>query len=243
MHLLQKIIKKAKKTFHGNRYTLSKYHNLTFLFRATNHIDRQLLWGGNYEEQQITKAISLIKKHNVEYFIDVGANIGIYSIRIASACKSLKQVFSVEAQIENYNQLCANIRLNNLDRVIHAKNIGASNQYNELEFLVNKGNSTGTSRVKSTAPTSTKLRKFNSDTIIVDQLDNIIGKLEGSSIFIKIDVEGHEKQVLEGMKGIIKTNKCLFQIELLDDTCNQITNEFNLVFIEKINTDFYFQSS
>ena len=242
MSVLRRVAKKFKTIVYGKKYILSSYRNITMLLRATNHVDRKIIGNGNYEEEQISKVISLINEKKIGYFVDVGANIGIYSLRVAKSCSTIKNIIAIEAQIENYNQLCANIRLNGLDRVIDARNIGASNKTGVVEFLINKGSSTGTSRIKETAPSETKLRKFNSDTIAVDSLDNLMKGVEGESIFFKIDVEGHERNVLLGMENIIAKNYCILQMEILDNDAERVIGGFNLKQIDRIGCDMYFES-
>jgi len=241
MGFFKKIAKKYRKIRHGEKYVLAHHKHLKMLLRATNHVDRKLL-GGRYETDQISKVVSIINEKNIDYFVDVGANIGVYSLRVASECSGLEKVFSIEAQVENYNQLCGNIRLNNLDRVIEARNMGASDKSGEVEFLVNKGSSTGTSRIKGTAPVDTKLRKFDSHMVSVDKLDNILKGLKNKSIFFKIDVEGHERNVLLGMKDIVKNNHCLFQIEILDHDNDRVIEGFDFKKIDQIGSDVYFES-
>lgn len=241
MGIRRRLQKKIKKIIYGNGYVLKKVNNLILLLRASNHVDRELL-GGSYEAKQISEVISLINNKHVDYFVDVGANIGVYSLRIAKECLGIEKVFAIEAQIENYNQLCANIRLNNLDRLIETHNVGASNKTGEVEFLVNKGSSTGTSRIKKTMPTGTSLRKFDSHIVPVDKLDLMLNEIKDSRVFFKIDVEGHERNVLKGMAELIAENHCFFQIEILEQDHDGISREFGLTKMGQIGNDTYFES-
>ena len=49
--------------------------------------------------------------------------------------------------------------------------------------------------------------------IIVKPLDEIFNKRR-KNCFIKIDVEGHEKNVIIGSQNILKNNSCLLQVEV-----------------------------
>jgi len=242
MGIRRKLVKKLKKLVYGDGYVLKKSSNLILLLRASNHVDRELLGRGGYEEEQVSEVIKIIKNNDINYFVDVGANIGLYSLRVAKECAGVDRVFAIEAQIENYNQLCGNIRLNNLDRVIDARNIGASDQAGEIEFLVNKGSSTGTSRIKETMPAGTNLRKFESQMVPVDKMDNILKGIENRSLFFKIDVEGHERNVLLGMTEVLTNNHCFFQIEILDGDYEGIAAEFGLIKTGQKGNDTYFES-
>ena len=50
----------------------------------------------------------------------------------------------------------------------------------------------------------------------MDRLDNLL-KIKNKKCFIKIDVEGHEKQVLQGSKSFMKNNYCLVQTEIMNN--------------------------
>jgi hypothetical protein len=47
-----------------------------------------------------------------------------------------------------------------------------------------------------------------------ERLDNLIAPRD-QIVFAKIDVEGHEMAVLDGMTNIISSNECVLQIESL----------------------------
>jgi hypothetical protein len=59
-----------------------------------------------------------------------------------------------------------------------------------------------------------------------DKADSNI-KIQNKIIAIKIDVEGHELNVLKGMKKIIINNKVILQIEIFNQY-KKITNNFLL---------------
>ena len=49
--------------------------------------------------------------------------------------------------------------------------------------------------------------------IIVKPLDTVFNK-KRKNCFIKIDVEGHEKNVIIGSQNFLKNNSCLLQVEV-----------------------------
>ena len=65
-----------------------------------------------------------------------------------------------------------------------------------------------------------ELKKYDKEKIyetpvFTDKGDNIL-RIENKKIAIKIDVERHEKLVLEGLKELITKNKIFLQIEIFD---------------------------
>ena len=47
-------------------------------------------------------------------------------------------------------------------------------------------------------------------------------KIKNDKIAIKIDVERHEQNVLEGMREILKNNTVILQVEIFDDRKDKI---------------------
>ena len=55
-----------------------------------------------------------------ETFVDVGANVGAYSLDIASQYRDLNvKVIAIEAHLENYRALCRNIQCNNFEKLLN----------------------------------------------------------------------------------------------------------------------------
>ena len=128
-------------------------------------------------------------------FLDIGANVGKYSIIISKQIKDKGKVFSFEPEPSNLIALKRNIKLNK------AKNItiipfACSNKKAKLEFYLNENNSGGHSLVN---------KSNNKISVDADTLDNIIKENNIKNIkLIKIDVEGAEMQVFEGAKETLK---------------------------------------
>ena len=120
-------------------------------------------------------------------FVDIGANVGAYSILAGGACGA--EVIAVEPIPATFSSLLDNIRINRLDSLITAKNIGVGAEVGEVLFTdgldtVNHVIAGGESASGPGIP------------VPVETLD---GFLAGRSpCIIKIDVEGYETQVLQG---------------------------------------------
>ena len=68
-------------------------------------------------------------------------------------------------------------------------------------------------------------------------------KFQNKVIFFKIDVEGHELQVLEGLFNLFENNKIILQIEILPKNEILVKKklfEFKFIELTKIDFDFYF---
>ena len=66
-----------------------------------------------------------------------------------------------------------------------------------------------------------------------DEIINLINQ----NLCIKIDVEGHEYKVLEGLENILTKNKIILQVEIANENfqiINNLLNNFELRFFNKI---------
>jgi len=125
-----------------------------------------------------------------DVFVDVGANIGRYTISVAKIVGNKGLVIAVEPYPENYKTLVKNVRLNDLKNVV-AVNIAAWSRKRELKLFI--GNTHGHHSVK---------KNFGLGSISVqgEALDDVLNKLGVEKVdFIKIDVEGAELEVLKGL--------------------------------------------
>jgi len=128
-----------------------------------------------------------------ELFVDVGANIGSYSILAASGVGT--RVIAIEPIPSTFSILKQNIRLNGLEGQVVARHLGLSNNASELRFTTTQDT---TNHVLGDS------EKAQGETIDVTTLDNL---LEGEAIpaVIKIDVEGYEFAVLKGAKRTLSS--------------------------------------
>jgi FkbM family methyltransferase len=162
-----------------------------FKLQGSSSIHHRRMQKGAFEEEETT----LIRRHltQSEAFIDVGANIGFYSCLARSLGKS---VVAVEPLNGNLNHLYANL-IENKWSDVEVFPVGLSDQPG-LSVLYG-ASSTGASLIGNWAGASKRIRRV----IPVSTLDILLGeRFAGKKLFIKIDVEGVEYQVL---MGAIKT--------------------------------------
>lgn len=121
-------------------------------------------------------------------FIDVGSHIGKHSIPIA---KQGHKVIAIEPTKDSFDLLCDNIRLNHTTNVL-PYNVACSNKFGLMSFNYDQMYPATNSMVHK------KPKTTNVKCIPLDYFKKYpIGA-------IKIDVEGHELEVLKGSTEILK---------------------------------------
>jgi len=174
---------------------------------------------GESHEPWMWNYLKSLKDNDV--FVDVGAHIGLYSIYVARISKRGK-VIAIEPHPENFQFLLLNIKLNKLRNVI-ALNLVAWKENVELPLYI--ADSSGGHTLK---PTTARKRVVS---IRGRRLDDIIGELGISKVsFVKIDVEGAEVEVLEGLRNTLRIHRPKLMVEVWKDNAGAVRR-----FLEDLN--------
>ncbi|HEY1691512.1 MAG TPA: FkbM family methyltransferase [Polyangiaceae bacterium] len=122
-----------------------------------------------------------------DLFVDVGANVGVYTVLASGFCRA--ESVAVEPVPKTFQRLLANVRLNDLERRVQSLNIGLARDRGTLAFtgsldtvnhVVSEGEGVGGSTLR----------------VPVMTLDEVLEGRAPSAI--KMDVEGFETEVLAG---------------------------------------------
>jgi FkbM family methyltransferase len=120
-----------------------------------------------------------------DLFIDIGANVGAYTILASSEIKA--KSIAIEPVPSTFKNLVDNILINQIQEKVKALNIGLGNKNGKIKFT------------KSLDTVNHVATENETDTVDVDMntLDTILLS-EPSPALLKIDVEGFETEVLNG---------------------------------------------
>ncbi len=242
------IIRKIRKLFFRglvrDRFQVVKRGGLNFLLNYTNSIDRKIIVDGGYEKDRIKYFRELIEINQCRVFIDVGANVGLYTVNV-SQVESIQKVYAFEPSTRNRYQLQANLLLNSLYENVEVLPFALSDKEGEMVFLENAGNSTGRSRLKETNINKLDPDKFTEKVIKVRRLDDII-HVKNDKLAIKIDVEGHEENAMKGMVALMTSNDCVLQVEIFPANVEKVDRylcELGFMFIKAIKMDRYYTNN
>ena len=159
---------------------------------------------------KICEELNIDKKNN--FFFDVGANIGLYTWEVAKICPDFK-IMVFEPDPNNIELLQITNGLSGSDRV-KLCSFALSNKCQETDFEQDYLTSaTGSIATDNKSWIEAYLNGTpNKIKIQTRTLDQIVEK-EKYPTLIKIDVEGHENEVLEGGIQTIRESKPLLIIE------------------------------
>jgi FkbM family methyltransferase len=173
---------------------------------ADNYIEWTILSTGTYEEE-IGKLIKLFLKKG-DTALDIGANIGLQSLRMSHAIGMEGKVYAFEPLEYLQEKFKKNISLNKAANVILFP-FALSDRQDETNFKIdshswNQG-AFSLDNQNGGHETQKVIVKVADEIPELQRLDNIT--------MIKIDVEGFEYQVLQGLKQTLQKHKPIIIFE------------------------------
>jgi len=141
-----------------------------------------------------------------DLFIDVGANIGIYSL-YAAVVNSCVQVFAIEPVSTSYDELLKNIASNQRAEQISGFCVALSHQmgFGKLINLDNRVGSSGAQIEYIPNPVAGHTVVKSGDQLLEEA--SLEKKLDLQNIMLKVDTDGNELDVLLGFSNFFKHRK------------------------------------
>lgn len=209
------------KTLYGTFFKIKNYGEI---------IENEIFWSSmkNWEIVSITIWSKLCK--DAEVIFDAGANTGIYSL-IAKSINPNASVYAFEPVERVYEKLLINNKINGFD--ISCNNLALSNYEGEATLYDLPDQHVYTAFVNTNH--FEKDRNAVAVKIRATTLNNFIEAHQLKKIdLIKIDVELHEVEVMEGFSLYLKQFKPTILIEILNDEIGskvqQLFNEMDYLF-------------
>ncbi len=147
------------------------------------------VYTGLYDFEEMGFLIHCLREEDL--FVDIGANLGVYSLLAAGICKS--RVIAVEPVPSTFRQLQGQIRLNSLENLIETHQIGIGQEAGTLRFSQEFG---AMNHVVSHSDSQTNV--INVPVKTLDQLTELPARV------LKLDCEGYELPVLQGASRFLE---------------------------------------
>jgi len=195
----------ALKLSSPNGLVARKIHGHTmFLSLQDLGLSKELVLRGTREEEEVKILQKELKKGMT--VVDIGANMGYYALMEASIVGENGKVYAIEPLPVNFEILNKNIKVNGYSDIVETHRMAISNKKDVLKFYVSDGFNLCTLDPyaskqhpgmfsKTMAVETTTLDDFLRDKPPVD--------------FIRMDIEGYETKVIEGMTKTISQTRPL----------------------------------
>lgn len=162
--------------------------------------------GGRYEEENLEVLLSFIGPDTI--FIDIGANVGFFTIQIGRRLSGSGKIYAFEPHPKLAELLQRNAYVNGLRSVVQCFPFALSDRNAQANMQYPVGH-LGGGRISppGQVPGHTAVKSE------MKRLDDVLGA-NFSCDLVKIDVEGHEMRVLRGMEKIVVNSpniKILFE--------------------------------
>jgi FkbM family methyltransferase len=164
----------------------------------------------NFLEPEHEELVGLVKPGDT--IIDVGANIGLLSMRMAKQAQPNGRILAFEPFPNTFNRLQNHISINQLQNLITPVPLALGSKPGQSLIEEVDARNPGMNRI------SAGVSSFSGLMVTIDTLDNQLAKTGIEKLNgIKIDVEGFEYEVLMGAARSIETHKPFLFIEVDDD--------------------------
>ena len=153
-----------------------------------------LVYNGVWEPLETETFVSLLKNDMV--VVDIGANVGYYTLLAARSVGSGGKVFAFEPEPKNYGLLCKNVKENGYTNVVTVPSAVSDRSGTCRLFLC--PNNSGAHNL------SKRWQEESSIEVNTVTLDQYFSKYEGRIDVVKIDAEGVEELIFDGMLQLLK---------------------------------------
>ncbi len=168
-----------------------------FLHPDDKVVTTWILADGIWESNETHWTMQLVREGDT--YVDLGANIGYYTVLASKLVGDTGKVFAFEPDPVNFSILERNVQLNGLTNVVLEQK-AVSNEPGTLKLFLNETNK-GDHRIFQTEAGQQSVE------VEAVRLDDYFADYDKPIDFVKIDTQGAEGVILEGMDGILRKNE------------------------------------
>lgn len=181
-----------------------------FMINCRSDLFKRLLITKQYEPQLVKYCLQYLDKERDA--IDIGANVGFYTVLFAKNLNS-KKVLSIEPTQNALKYLYKNIQLNKIEDKVIVFEGAVSDEYGNTEIKILEGREEYSTLGGWSHPSISK-EKYVFQKVKVETIDNLVMQYSLEPGFMKVDVEGVELLVFEGSQKVLETYRPVILSEL-----------------------------
>jgi len=163
-------------------------------------ISRELYFNGVHEPESTAQYKKELRPGMTIF--ELGANIGYYALIGAKAIGDTGRIIAFEPSPVNMETFRLNVALNDLNDRIATHQMGVGNSVGTMKFnVVNKGNMSSFYKRKDDG----EAEQVETIDVEVTTLDAFIEEHPQEIDYIRMDVEGFEYEIFQGMQNLLKS--------------------------------------
>lgn len=190
------------------------WNGLHIYIYPDEEISRSLFFLGCYEPNQFAFLDKILEPGMA--FIDLGANMGLYSLFAAKKVGRQGTVLAIEPSTREFQRLKTHVKLNTLPNICLLQ-VAVSNRQTEADLLIATEKNTGHNTLGMFGYDSVQLQE--KEKVHVEKLDDLIQERSLKRLdVIKMDIEGTEFFALQGAINTLTQFHPVILLELSDIT-------------------------
>ncbi len=171
-------------------------------------LEHYALWWWRFTEAYETQLVRASVKPGATA-VDVGANIGYYTLQFAKLVGPSGKVFAFEPDPTNFSVLEKNVRRYGFRNVV-CLNQAVCDRSGTVQLYLSEGNP-GDHRIYDSSESRQSIA------VSAVRLDDYFARYPDKIDFIKIDVQGAEDSVLRGMSGLLNDKSKTAKLAMLTE--------------------------
>jgi FkbM family methyltransferase len=195
-----------------------------FVVNTTDFIDRELALKGVWEGEQLEDFAAVCRTHRVDYFLDIGANAGVYSVLFATH-RLGGDIIAFEPDPGNHARLVANLEANDLVGTVRVMQVAVGSAAGEMTLMEAGAHNRGESWIVHPGQPPEEAPGVAKHLVKQIRFDDEF-RIAGKTILVKMDVEGSEFHALAGMARTLRDNYCYLQVELYSNRFEELKSLF-----------------
>lgn len=176
-----------------------------FIRSEDEGVARPILLNGEFEPKELACIAQHLREGDT--FVDIGANIGIFSVFAGKQVGPSGTVISIEPEPENHELLLRNLLHNGLTTA-NVKHLALGDTKTKLALYRDSRNAGNPSLVRANV-----VHYQDAHEVDVERLDDVLSDVKDVHV-IKMDVQGFEMNVLRGAAGVLEKHKPAILLEL-----------------------------
>lgn len=219
--LRNQVVEKVFRSALSGRVITKSWVGTTFHFDGYRNFGFWTVDLEDIEASQRALAKAVIQGCGKGVIFDVGANVGFWTLWLHSITSDCSTIVAFEPDPENLKYLVMNIEKNGLGNKSIINDIALSDQ---TGYAILDCDETG---AMNTLMSGILGSEITVKTLSMDKATEIYGIPD----FVKVDVEGHEYEVLLGARKVLEKGKTIWLVEVTrnGDAVLQLLNEYGYV--------------